>query len=63
MEIVFIVTIIAYLWRCTFELVFGDSIDLNIMTIVTILAYAAHIIIFNVTEHKNEKSEIISNRN
>jgi hypothetical protein len=54
-EIVFIVTMLVYLWECTFEIVFGESgVNFEII-LFTIGMYFVHIVLFNFTEYGNEK--------
>lgn len=51
-----------YLWKTTFEMVFGESNDQHIITVCALTAYCLRIVLFNVTEHKNARQELITDR-
>jgi hypothetical protein len=52
-EIVYIGTMLLYLWQCTFEIVFGEMPTNEIINGIALVFYFVHIGLFLVTEYKN----------
>ena len=62
-EVAFVTTMLLYFWQCTFEIVFGEMSTNEIINGIALLFYLIHIILFQLTEYKNEKSELICDIN
>jgi magnesium-transporting ATPase (P-type) len=61
-EIMFMATMLVYLWECTFEIIFGKTKYNFAIIVFSIVIYIVHIIFFNITEYANEKLELITDR-
>jgi len=52
-EMIYIVSMVLYLWQCTFEIVFGEMPTNEIINGIALFFYIIHILLFQVTEFKN----------
>ena len=63
LEGVFIAVMMALVWLNTYEIILQEISDRLFINIAALIAYLGHIVLFNLTEHKNHRQELISDRN
>jgi hypothetical protein len=52
-EVVFIAVMLLHMWKSTFEIVFGNSFEHELITMMALFVYLTHALLFNLTEYKN----------
>lgn len=62
-DMLFIATMMAFLWMNTYEIIFGEMAHRVFINGAALCMYLLHILLFNLTEHKNTKQELITDRN